>query len=112
MDSTYDPSDWRLHANLGTHESEGHGFGFNHTRGGIMNASIVLVDPLTWKGDPSWNVAARYYGGEPIDDPETPPPPPPPPPGPSVPVSSFKLDGKDYDIYLKGGKSPPIVIEV
>jgi hypothetical protein len=27
-------------------------------------------------------------------------------------VSSFKLNGKEYDIYEKGGRIPPIVIEV
>lgn len=80
MDSSYNPSDWRLHACLGCHESEGHGFGFNHTNGGTMNPSILLTWPLTWNGDPSWNVAKRYYGGEPIP-PVNPPPGPPQPPG-------------------------------
>jgi hypothetical protein len=75
MDSTYDPSDWRLHANLGTHEAEGHGFGFNHTFGGIMNSSIVLVWPLTWKGDAAWSQVKRYYPGLPIG-PVIPPPTP------------------------------------
>lgn len=66
MDSTYNPSNWVLHANLGTHESEGHGFGFNHTRGGIMNPSIVLVDPLSWIGDTAWSQVIRYYPGKPL----------------------------------------------
>lgn len=82
MDSSYNPSDWRLHACLGCHESEGHGFGFNHTNGGTMNPSILLTWPLTWKGDPSWNVAKRYYGGEPLV-PVTPPPGPGPIPSPN-----------------------------
>lgn len=80
MDTGYDPSDFRLHANLGCHESEGHGFGLDHTNGGVMNPSILLVWPLTWKGDPSWNAVKRYYGGEPIP-PVNPPPGPPQPPG-------------------------------
>lgn len=78
LDTGYDPSDWTLHANLGTHESEGHGFGFDHTRGGIMNPSIVKVWPLSYKNDPSWNTAVRYYGGIPL----TPSPGPDPDPTP------------------------------
>jgi hypothetical protein len=84
MDSGYDPSDYRLHANLGTHEAEGHGFGFNHTFGGIMNSSIVLVWPLTWKGDPGWSQVKRYYPGEPVG-------PVIPPPSPAHPVISGSL---------------------
>jgi len=101
MDSSYNPSNWQLHANLGTHESEGHGLGFNHTRGGVMNPSIVLVWPLTWKGDPSWNVAKQYYGGIPID-PLTPPVPPTPPAHPPV---SGQLFGELFDgeYVIRGG---------
>jgi hypothetical protein len=85
MDSSYNPSDWRLHANLGTHESEGHGFGFEHTRGGIMNPSIVLVWPLSWKGDTGWTQASRYYPAVPLE----PTPGPGPGPGPTpLPPSS------------------------
>ena len=76
LDTGYDPSNWQLHANLGTHESEGHGFGFNHTRGGIMNPSIVLVWPLTYRNDPSWKTASSLYGGIPLD-PVNPTPTPP-----------------------------------
>lgn len=89
MDSGYDPSDYRLHANLGTHEAEGHGFGFNHTWGGVMNSSIVLVWPLTWKGDPSWPVAVRYYGGKPIG-------PIVPPPAPAHPIISGNLFAEQF----------------
>jgi hypothetical protein len=91
LDTSYDPSDYRLHANLGTHESEGHGFGFNHTRGGVMNPSILLVWPLSWKNDPSWNTAKSYYGGVPITGGEPPPPPPPPPPGLIPRVSDLQI---------------------
>ena len=110
LSRTYNPTDWRYHAELDGHE-DGHGVGLPHTNGGRMNPSIILTKNVaSWRGDPSEPRLVRSYGGVPVPGKE--PPPPPPPPGPSVPVSSFKLDGKDYDIYLKGGKSPPIVIEV
>jgi hypothetical protein len=107
MDSGYNPSDWRLHAGLGTHESEGHGLGFNHTPGGIMNPSILLTWPLTWKGDPSWRVAERYYGGQPIP-PTTPGPgpDPQPPPGDTI-VWQGSLPAGDYQLVRKGGSAPP-----
>lgn len=110
MDSSYNPSNWQLHANLGTHESEGHGFGFNHTRGGIMNPSIVLVWPLSWKNDTGWSQVKRYYPGTPLD-PTTPPPPPPPPTGDIV-VGSFTDSGRTYRIVRSGdgGGTPPIVV--
>jgi hypothetical protein len=84
MDSGYDPTDYRLHANLGTHEAEGHGFGFNHTFGGVMNSSIVLVWPLSWIGDPGWSQVKRYYPGVPLG-------PIIPPPAPGHPVISGNL---------------------
>jgi hypothetical protein len=90
MDSTYNPSDWRLHAGLGTHESEGHGFGFNHTPGGIMNASIILTWPLTWIGDPAWSQVKRYYPAKPLGQPK-PPPGPGPGPGPIIPIGTLKI---------------------
>lgn len=112
MDSTYNPSDWKLHANLGTHESEGHGFGFNHTRGGIMNPSIVLVWPLSWKNDPSWSVAERYYGGKPIPGTPGPGPDPGPGPQPDVVVGDFSLPAGHYQLVRKGGGTlpPPIIV--
>ena len=94
MNRSYNPSDWRLHANLGTHESEGHGFGFNHENGGVMNRSILLVWPLTWKGDPAWNQVTRYYPAKPLQ-PDQPPPPPPPPTGV---LDTFTLAGVKYEI--------------
>lgn len=65
FDTGYDPSDWRLTANLWEHE-EGHGLGLQHTRGHIMNPSILLVWPLSWKGGPSEASMRRYFGGVPI----------------------------------------------
>lgn len=109
LDTSYDPSDWRMHANLGTHESEGHGFGFNHTRGGIMNPSIILVWPLSWKNDPSWRVAEQYYGGKPLDTP-TPPVPVPPPHGPGAQVGTLVLSGTTYTVHKQGVTLPPDIV--
>ena len=89
LDSGYAP-DWRLWACLETHET-GHGVGLEHTRGSIMNPSILSVWPLTWKGTPSEAAMRRFFGGEPIDVPSPPSPPtvpptvPPGPPWPDVP---------------------------
>lgn len=44
----------------------GHNCGLQHTRGGIMNPSLITGLPPTWKGDVSRPTLARYYGGEPI----------------------------------------------
>jgi hypothetical protein len=88
MDSSYNPSNWQLHANLGCHESEGHGFGFEHTRGGIMNPSIVLVWPLSWKGDTGWSQASQYYPAVPL----TPIPGPGPGPGPTPSLTNLILE--------------------
>jgi hypothetical protein len=73
LDSGYQP-DAQLFAVLECHET-GHGVGAGHTRGGIMNPSILRVSPLTWRGDPSESKMARWFGGEPIDDEPTPPTP-------------------------------------
>jgi hypothetical protein len=81
MSSSYNPSNLALHISLGTHESEGHGFGFNHVRGGFMNSSII-VSPLTWKGDPSWSQVIAFYPGSPLIEVV---PLPPPGPGPTPP---------------------------
>jgi len=78
LDTNFRP-EMPLWANLECHET-GHGVGLEHTRGGIMNPSILLVWPLTWRGDPSYATLRRYFGGEPIQ-PVAPPPPPPPGPG-------------------------------
>lgn len=85
LDIGYTPSNWLWFANLMVHEHLGHGAGLNHTRGGIMNPSIVLVDPLSYRGDTSERTMRRYFGGvdvgptpggpgpEPDPDPEDPP---------------------------------------
>lgn len=60
----------------------GHNSGLGHSRGGVMNPSIVNGLPVSWKGDPSESQLKRWYGGEPVPgtDPQPPVPPVPPPP--------------------------------
>ena len=84
LDTGYAPSDYRYWANLECHET-GHGVGLQHTRGHIMNPSILLVWPLSWKGGPSEASMRRYFGGEPL----LPPGPAPVPAHPSVTGSLF-----------------------
>lgn len=114
LSRTYNPSDWRLHAELDGHE-DGHGVGLQHRPGGRMNPSILLTKNVaSWRGDPSEGDMTRMYGGVPIPGTKPPVPPdgPPKPPGPTSPVSSFRLDGKEYEVYLKGSNVPPVVIVV
>lgn len=77
LDTGYAPSDYRYWANLECHET-GHGVGLQHTRGHIMNPSILLVWPLSWFGGPSESVMRRYFGGVAVPTGGDPPPPPPP----------------------------------
>jgi hypothetical protein len=44
----------------------GHNAGLDHSRGGVMNPSIVPGLPPTWRGDPSEPILVRAYGGVPI----------------------------------------------
>ena len=44
----------------------GHNAGLQHSRGGVMNPSIVQGLAPTWRGDPSEPVLVNYYGGVPI----------------------------------------------
>lgn len=111
IDSTFGASAITL-ANLLTHEYKGHGDGLQHTRGGIMNPSIITINPLSWKGDPSESIKRRYFGGLPIPSDNPPPPPPPPTPGADVVVSRWTDEGRNYETVRKGGGRPPIVIEV
>lgn len=76
LDTGYAPSDYRYFANLECHET-GHGVGLQHGNGSIMNPSILLVWPLTWKGSYSFANLKRWFGGEPLT-PVTPPTPPTP----------------------------------
>lgn len=56
----------------------GHNTGLQHSRGGFMNASLLIGGEPTWAGDPSESILRRLYGGVPIpgDDPPMPPGPP------------------------------------
>lgn len=44
----------------------GHNVGLQHSRGGVMNPSILTGLPISWKNDPSWPILARMYGGQPV----------------------------------------------
>jgi hypothetical protein len=63
LDTGYVPTDPLMWANLEVHET-GHGVGAQHTRGGIMNPSIIRIDPLSWIGTPSESNMKRWFGGE------------------------------------------------
>ena len=84
FDNRYQPSQlldqW---ARLLAHEL-GHNMGMSHSRGGIMNPSIVggPFTPTAWRGDPSESILKRYFGGVPVNLGGTPAPPvdPTPPP--------------------------------
>ena len=70
--ATYQPSnvlnEWTT---LLMHEL-GHNAGLDHSRGGVMNPSIVQGLAPTWRGDPSEPILVRAYGGEPIEPPVDP----------------------------------------
>jgi hypothetical protein len=78
IDNTYN-TDVVMLAGLFVHEYKGHSDGLQHTRGGIMNPSILRHERLSWIGDPHESTKRRYFGGEPIDVTPTPVPPPEPP---------------------------------
>lgn len=81
LDNSYNPGVVTF-ANLCVHEYKGHGDGLQHTNGGIMNPSIVTINPLSWKGDKHESTKRRYFGGVAVP-PASPPPTDPPttPPG-------------------------------
>jgi len=52
----------------------GHNTGMSHTRGGVMNPSIVNGLPISWRNDPAWKMLVARFGGVPVpldNDPET-----------------------------------------
>jgi len=60
----------------------GHNCGLQHSRGGVMNPSIITGLPVSWQHDPSEPLLKQWYGGEPIPSAPVPPPTPGPiPPG-------------------------------
>lgn len=42
----------------------GHNCGMSHSRGGVMNPSIVNNLPTSWKGDPSESLLTSRFGGQ------------------------------------------------
>ena len=92
--ATYQPKDTvEMWTELVMHEL-GHNAGLQHSRGGIMNPSIIYGLPATWIGDPSEPILNRMYGGEPV--PGSAPPTPEPPSGI---VGRLEMsDGKAYHV--------------
>lgn len=78
-------------SSLTVHEG-GHNVGMGHTRGSIMNPSIINGLPMgrvAWLNDPALPQLRTLYGGEPI--PNIPSPPPGPGPGPIPPTGNGPL---------------------
>lgn len=90
--------------NLGRHEL-GHCMGLRHTRGGILNPSIISGLPIIWTpDDPSYKTLVRLHGGEPVEIPGDGKPKPPSDdkrPAPFEPLGeSFELwDGTRARLY-------------
>lgn len=84
IDPGWTPGEPVYDATLWEHEQLGHGLGLRHTRGGIMNPSILRFSRLTWKGDPHERTMRDYFGGVPVplDDVNPPTPGPDPEPDP------------------------------
>lgn len=64
FDNAYRPanivSEW---TSLVKHEL-GHNCGLDHSRGGVMNPSLVSGLPVSWRNDPSWHLLASRFGGQ------------------------------------------------
>ncbi len=77
LDTGFAPNE-ATEADLLCHEM-GHNMNLNHTRGGVMNASLSSISEFKgWiPSDPSYNTLVRLFGGEPVDNPNPPPPPTP-----------------------------------
>ena len=97
----WNPSSIILHSTLWCHEQLGHGIGLEHTRGGILNPSILPIDPLTWDGDPHESRMRDWYGGVtiPVDDGDSPTVPIPKPPKDS-PTGFTYVDGQLYNVRV------------
>lgn len=92
-DYTYQPSNVvKLWAILIMHEL-GHNMGLGHTRGGIMNPSILSL-PASWSGDPAEATLRRWFSGHDTD------PPPPPPEEEKIDFAVIKA-GKSF--FMSGG---------
>lgn len=64
----------------------GHNCGLQHSRGGVMNPSIVPGLGISWKGDPHYETLVRKFGGQPVDIPG-------PGPGPQPPKGEVIIGG-------------------
>ncbi len=101
LDTAYQPSSWKMFATLFVHEHFGHGIGFQHTRGGIMNPSILSV-PLSYVNDPAYSQAQRMYGGQPIPvDPTEPEDPTTPPTERPIVDGTLSIGGYEYIVIPK-----------
>jgi len=63
FERSYKPKDViNIWARLYAHEL-GHNMGLQHTRGGIMNASLIggKFTTTAWRNDPSWNTLRRFF---------------------------------------------------
>jgi hypothetical protein len=85
----------------------GHNWKLGHTRGGIMNPSIINV-PMSWKSpDPSWRTMAKFFGGVSVTDIPTEPEPPVDPENPQeIEVVRFTDEGRQYILKKMTGEGP------
>lgn len=79
----------------------GHNCGWQHTRGGVMSATLMVELPPTWKGDPIYPLAKRMYGGVPV--PGTTPPDVPPVAGEEfmAGILTRQSDGRKADCSIR-----------
>lgn len=98
IDNSYNPNSITF-GNLLEHEYKGHSDGLEHTRGGIMNPSILVINPMTWKGDPHEGTKRKYYGGKPIPSKDGPVDPPTPPNEPEY-NGVFVYKGQTFKIKV------------
>jgi len=103
-------SSWNVnldgHTTLEWHET-GHGVGEQHTRGGIMNPSMIFGMNYSWRGQPSERSIVSKYDGNSVSqtplgiDPVGPDPLDPTDPVDFNPSSGvFMLDGKVYSFVI------------
>lgn len=85
----------------------GHNCGLDHSRGGVMNPSIVNGLPVSWRGDPSETLLKQWYGGEPVPGspapPDQPGPGPDPQPNPPGPGPRGRILGEAKIVIPAGG---------
>lgn len=84
----------------------GHNMGLGHSRGGVMNPSVISGLRLTWIGDPSFGQLKRWFGGEEIPDT---PDAPDDPVGPRMWVEKGFKDNRGKEIWFE--MYPPVPAE-